>query len=141
MERNELASSSSGKPAQQKSSFGFTFCLGPFAWACCIFSTLLFSAEDWDIAGQTMRREHRARTILFDRKSAGALLVCRILKRLDHFELLTFKEGKPGPLGIEAKHIAADQLDVARTIVAAVARVVHLRRQAVFVKELLQRQR
>jgi hypothetical protein len=80
--------------------FGFTFCLGPFAWACCIFSTLLFNAEDWDYAGETMRRRHRARTVLFDPRSPGALLVCRVLKRLDHFELLTFEEGEPGPLGI-----------------------------------------
>ncbi len=80
--------------------FGFTFCLGPFAWACCIFSTLLFSAEDWELFNETMRRPHRARTIIFDVKSPGAMLVCRILKRLDHFELLTFQEGKAGPLGI-----------------------------------------
>jgi hypothetical protein len=80
--------------------FGFTFCLGPFAWACCIFSTLLFSAEDWDIAGETMRREHRARTVVFNPASPGALLICRLLKRFDHFELLTFAEGKPGPLGL-----------------------------------------
>ncbi len=80
--------------------FGFTFCLGPFAWACCIFSTLLFSAEDWDIAGETMRRVYRARTVVFDPASPGALLVCRLLKRFDHFELLTFEEGEPGPLGL-----------------------------------------
>ncbi len=80
--------------------FGFTFCLGPFAWSCCIFSTLLFSAEDWDIAGETMRREHRARTVLFDPASPGALLICRLLKRFDRLELLTFEEGEPGPLGL-----------------------------------------
>ena len=80
--------------------FGFTFCLGPFAWACCVFSTLLFSAEDWELFNQTMRRPHRARTVIFDPSSPGVMLVCRILKRLDHFELLTFEEGEPGPLGL-----------------------------------------
>ena len=80
--------------------FGFTFCLGPFAWACCIFSTLLFSAEDWELFNQTMRRPHRARTVIFDPSSPGVMLACRILKRLDHFELLTFEEGKPGRLGL-----------------------------------------
>ena len=83
--------------------FGFTFCLGPFAWACCIFSTLLFSDEDWEIAGETMRRGHRARTVLIDKGSPGAMLVCRILKRLDHFELLTFEEGEPGLLGLAVR--------------------------------------
>lgn len=80
--------------------FGFTFCLGPFAWACCIFSTLLFSAEDWDIAGETMRREHRARTVIFNPSSPGAVLVCRWLKRVDQLELLTFEEGEAGPLNL-----------------------------------------
>ena len=80
--------------------FGFTFCLGPFAWACCIFSTLLFSAEDWDLVGAAMRRERRARTIVFDPASPGALLICRLLKRFDNLELLTFEEGEPGPLGL-----------------------------------------
>ena len=80
--------------------FGTTFVLGPFSWALCVFSTLLFSADDWEVAHRTMRRAHRARTVIFNRRSAGALLVCRLLKRLDHFELLTFRHGKPGPLGI-----------------------------------------
>jgi hypothetical protein len=80
--------------------FGLTFVLGPFSWALCIFSTLLFSADDWEIASLTMRREHRACTVIFDPASPGAWLVCRILMRLDHFELLTFRAGSPGPLGI-----------------------------------------
>jgi hypothetical protein len=80
--------------------FGLTFVLGPFAWALCVFSTLLFSADDWDIASSTMRREHRARTVIFDAASPGAWLVCRVLVRLDRFELLTFRAGSPGPLGL-----------------------------------------
>jgi Vitamin K-dependent gamma-carboxylase len=80
--------------------FGFTFCLGPFAWACCIFSTLLFSAEDWDIVGETMRREHRARTVIFNPGSPGAVMVCRLLKRFDQLELLTFEEGESSPLNL-----------------------------------------
>jgi hypothetical protein len=28
--------------------FGSTFVLGPFAWALCVFSTLLFTREDWE---------------------------------------------------------------------------------------------
>ncbi len=80
--------------------FGVTFVLGPFSWALCVFSTLLFSADDWEIAARTMRRVYRARVVIFDPRKPGALLVCRVLMRLDHFELLTFREGEPGPLGI-----------------------------------------
>src|SRR5262249_31392695 len=61
--------------------FGTTFVLGPFAWSCCVFATLLFSRDDWEIASATMRRERRARTVLFDPRSGGALFVCRLLKR------------------------------------------------------------
>ncbi|MEP7120024.1 MAG: HTTM domain-containing protein [Byssovorax sp.] len=80
--------------------FGLTFVLGPFSWALCVFSTLLFSADDWEIVSRTMRREHRARTVIFDPTSPGSMLVCRVLVRLDRFELLTFHEGEPGPLGL-----------------------------------------
>ncbi|AKT37209.1 HTTM domain-containing protein [Chondromyces crocatus] len=75
--------------------FGTTFVLGPFAWALCVFSTLMFQPEDWEIATQTMRREHRARVVRFDPASAGALGVCRLLMRMDRFGLLTFEE-QPG---------------------------------------------
>ena len=70
--------------------FGTVFVLGPFAWALCVFSTLLFTTEDWAVAIQTMRRRHRARTVLFDPRSGLALLACRILARMDRFELLRF---------------------------------------------------
>ena len=46
--------------------FGVTFVLGPFAWACCVFSTLLFTTEDWEVAHRAMRRKSRARTVIFD---------------------------------------------------------------------------
>jgi len=80
--------------------FGTTFVLGPFAWSCCTFSTLLFSSADWDLAYRTMRRPHRARVVLYDRRSPGALLFCRILKRLDNFELLVFRAASDVPLGV-----------------------------------------
>src|SRR4029079_9817709 len=71
--------------------FGTVFVLGPFAWALCVFSTLLFGREDWELALRTMRRAHRARTVVFDPRSPGALFACRVLKRMDRFELLTFE--------------------------------------------------
>ena len=93
--------------------FGLTFVLGPFSWALCIFSTLLFSTDDWELAAGTMRREHRARTVIFDPTSPGAWLVCRVLMRLDRFELLTFREGEPGPLGLAV--LAADDAQIERS--------------------------
>ena len=80
--------------------FGASMVLGPFAWSCCVFSSLFFSREDWELATRTMRRSHRARTVLFDPKSGGALLVCRLLKRLDRFELLTFEAREGLPIGL-----------------------------------------
>ena len=79
---------------------GITFVLGPFAWSCCVFSTLLFTRDDWEIASFAMRRVRRARTVVFDPGSGGALFVCRLLKRLDRFELLTFAPEEGLPLGI-----------------------------------------
>ncbi|MBK8258994.1 MAG: HTTM domain-containing protein [Polyangiaceae bacterium] len=75
--------------------FGSFFVLGPFAWSLCVFSTLLFTKEDWEDAIRTMRRPHRARSIAFDPAGTGAVLTARILARLDRFELLTFVE-EPG---------------------------------------------
>lgn len=72
--------------------FGSTFVLGPFAWGLCVFSTLLFSYEDWDVSIRTMRRTHRARTVVFNADSGAALLFCRIAARCDRFGLLTFRE-------------------------------------------------
>jgi hypothetical protein len=101
--------------------FGLTFVLGPFAWALCIFSTLLFSADDWELAARTMRREHRARTVVFDRRSPGVWLVCRVLMRLDRFELLTFRAGKPGPLGISVVGPEGEKLQRSAAFAAMVS--------------------
>lgn len=69
----------------------------------CLFSTLLITTDDWNVAVRTMRRTHRARVVLFDGASAGALWICRLLKRLDLYELLTFRdeEGLEGALAVE----------------------------------------
>ena len=75
--------------------FGSSFVLGPFAWALCVFSILLLSTEDWELAERTMRREHRRRTVRYDPRSAAAFFWCRVLKRMDRFELLSFEaDGK-----------------------------------------------
>jgi hypothetical protein len=50
-------------------SFGTVMTLGPFAWACCVFATLLVSAEDWDLCARAMRRPRRARVVIVDPRS------------------------------------------------------------------------
>ncbi len=76
--------------------FGSTFVLGPFAWALCVFSILLFSYEDWEVSIRTMRRTHRARQVVFDGASGAALLFCRIVVRMDRFGLLEIAEASNG---------------------------------------------
>ena len=83
--------------------FGTAMTLGPFAWSCCVFATLLFSADDWKIAADTMRRARRARVVAFDEGSPGALLACRLLARLDRFRLLTFVADQGLALGLEVR--------------------------------------
>lgn len=95
--------------------FGTTFVLGPFAWSLCVFSTLLFGREDWELAIATMRRPRRARVVVFDPRSGGALLACRIVKRLDRFALLTFVEGEGAPLGVGVRRPEEPQRLVVRT--------------------------
>ncbi|MGK3997402.1 hypothetical protein [Sorangium sp. So ce1024] len=85
--------------------FGTTFVLGPFAWALCVMSTLLIGREDWEIAVRTMRRAHRARVVLFDPRSPGAVLACRVLKRLDRFGLLTFEESTSAAYGLSVRRL------------------------------------
>ena len=54
--------------------FGSTFVLGPFAWALCVFSTLLFTRDDWEVSYRTMRRAEREVTVLYDPTSPATLL-------------------------------------------------------------------
>jgi hypothetical protein len=90
--------------------FGTAMVLGPFAWACCMFSTLLFTTEDVEIVYATMRRPSRARTVRYDRNSGAALFVCRVLKRLDGFELLTFEAADAVPMGLAAVDATGKEL-------------------------------
>jgi hypothetical protein len=74
--------------------FGSTFVLGPFAWALCVFSVLLLSREDWELAIRSMKRSYRARVVRFDPRDEAMFLWCRLIKRFDKFGLLTFKSDK-----------------------------------------------
>ncbi len=101
--------------------FGTAMVLGPFAWACCLFSTLLFSTEDVELAYATMRRPSRARVVRFDRRSGAALYVCRVLKRLDGFELLTFEAADDVPMGLAAVDASGQQKTYAIALADIVA--------------------
>ena len=94
--------------------FGSFFVLGPFAWALCVFSTVLFGKEDWEDASRAMRREHRARTVLFDPSSNGALLAARSLARLDRFSLLRFEEAEGLATGIAVRGPGGEEITGAR---------------------------
>jgi hypothetical protein len=74
--------------------FGSSFVLGPFAWALCVFSTVLFSTEDWEATIRAMRRMHRERTVIIDPESGALLLFSRVLARMDRFGLLGFDEAR-----------------------------------------------
>lgn len=84
--------------------FGTFFVLGPFAWSACVFSSLLFTSDDWEIAGRTMWRAHRARTVLFNPQSAAQMLACRLLARMDRFELLSFCADESQTQGLAIEH-------------------------------------
>lgn len=72
--------------------FGVSMVLGPFAWACCAFSTLFFTPEDWELAYRTMHRRKRARAVVLARSSPLALAFGRLAARMDNLDHLTFRE-------------------------------------------------
>ncbi|WP_438007757.1 HTTM domain-containing protein [Sorangium sp. So ce321] len=103
--------------------FGMTFVLGPFAWALCVMSTLLFGREDWEIAARTMRRVHRARVVLYDPRSPGAVLACRVLKRMDRFGLLTFEASSSATHGLSVRRPDGAQAAGAEALADVVAAI------------------
>jgi hypothetical protein len=56
--------------------------LGPFAWALCVFSTLLFTRRRLGARRAHDAKAEREVTVLYDPRSAAALLACRVLARL-----------------------------------------------------------
>jgi predicted DCC family thiol-disulfide oxidoreductase YuxK len=64
--------------------------LGPFSYAMILFFVLFLSERDWGALGRWFGRASRQRTVIFDMDCGICLLICRILKRLDPFERLTF---------------------------------------------------
>lgn len=82
--------------------------LGPFSYAMILFFVLFLSAPDWSALGRWFGRPARKRTVIFDMDCGFCLLVCRILKRLDAFGVLTF-------VGNDQKELLPAGVDAATT--------------------------
>jgi predicted DCC family thiol-disulfide oxidoreductase YuxK len=79
--------------------------LGPFSYAMMLFYVLFLGAADTALLGRWFGRETRRRTVIFDVDCGICLLICRVLKRLDPWERLTFvgnDRPEAFPAGIEA---------------------------------------
>jgi len=64
--------------------------LGPFSYAMMLFYVLFLGASDAALFGRWFGRETRKRTVIFDVDCGICLLICRVLKRFDPWERLTF---------------------------------------------------
>jgi predicted DCC family thiol-disulfide oxidoreductase YuxK len=64
--------------------------LGPFSYAMMLFYVLFLGAADAALFARWFGREVRRRTVIFDVDCGICLLICRVLKRLDPWQRLTF---------------------------------------------------
>lgn len=64
--------------------------LGPFSYVMVIQFIIHLSAEDFDFVSRWFARPRRARTVIYDADCGICLWLCRLLKRLDPFDRLTF---------------------------------------------------
>ncbi len=103
--------------------FGSTFVLGPFAWALCVFASLLFSKADWDETNAILRRPSRSRTVLIDPSSGAAIFFGRLIRRFDRYDLLAFDEarGKELEHGIVVERIDGSQVTGALALAEIIA--------------------
>ncbi len=64
--------------------------LGPFSYAMLLFYVLFLGAADVAAVGRWFGRDSRQKTVIFDVDCGICLLICRVLKRLDPWQRLTF---------------------------------------------------
>jgi predicted DCC family thiol-disulfide oxidoreductase YuxK len=64
--------------------------LGPFSYVMVMFFLMLFGEEEYGWLGRWFGRPARAVTIVFDADCGICLWICRVLKRLDPWQRLTF---------------------------------------------------
>lgn len=80
--------------------------LGPFSYVMVLFFLMLFGEEEFGWLGRWFGRPARAVTIVFDADCGICLWTCRVLKRLDPWQRLTFignDETERLPAGLDPK--------------------------------------
>jgi len=80
--------------------------LGPFSYVMVIFFLMLFGQEELDFLGRWFGRPARAVTVVFDADCGICLWTCRLLKRLDPWQRLSFVGNDDTarlPAGLDAK--------------------------------------
>jgi predicted DCC family thiol-disulfide oxidoreductase YuxK len=80
--------------------------LGPFSYVMVLFFLMLFGQEELDFLGRWFGRERRKATVIFDADCGICLWTCRLLKRLDPWQRLTFvgnDETARLPAGLDPK--------------------------------------
>jgi predicted DCC family thiol-disulfide oxidoreductase YuxK len=103
--------------------------LGPFSYAMMLFYVLFLGAADAGLAARYFGRASRRRTVIFDVDCGICLFLCRLLKRLDPCERLTFV----GNDRVEAFPPGVDAATAERTVVVVdPSGGVHLEERAVF---------
>ena len=103
--------------------------LGPFSYAMLLMYVPLLATRDFELVSRWFSRESREKTVIFDVDCGICLWCCRLLKRLDPFERLTFvgnDEVERFPQGVDAALVE-------RTVVVVDAKGrVHTEERAVF---------
>jgi predicted DCC family thiol-disulfide oxidoreductase YuxK len=64
--------------------------LGPFSYVMVMFFLMWFGQEELDLLGRWFGRAERAVTVVFDADCGICLWVCRLLKRLDPWQRISF---------------------------------------------------
>ena len=80
--------------------------LGPFSYVMVLFFLMLFGDEELRWLGRWFGRPARAVTVIFDSDCGICLWICRLLKRLDPWQRLTFignDETERLPAGLDPK--------------------------------------
>ena len=80
--------------------------LGPFSYVMVFFFLMLFGEEELRFLGRWFGRPARAVTVIFDADCGVCLWTCRLLKRLDPWQRLTFvgnDETARLPAGLDPK--------------------------------------
>lgn len=65
--------------------------LGSFSWAMLVAFVAFIPGESWDRAAHWLRARRTACVVHFEPQSGAALALCRLVKRLDALELVTFR--------------------------------------------------